>query len=88
MPKLIFEKHFIRLSNKLIKRSPEIDSKLSEVLRLLQSNPNTPSLKTHTLYGKLKGKYACTLTFDLRVIFKYSDNTIHLLDIGSHDEVY
>lgn len=88
MPKLVFEKHFIRCANKLIKGSPDLDPKLEKVLQLLKENPFAPSLKTHALSGDLKGKYACSLTHDLRVIFKLSGDTVHLLDIGTHDEVY
>ncbi len=45
-------------------------------------------ISTHPLTGELKGKYACSLTHDLRVVFKLYDDIVHLLDIGSHDEVY
>ncbi len=88
MPKLILEKHFIRLANKLIKKAPEIDDKLSSVLALLEKEPFSPSLRTHPLSGKLKGKYACSLTYDLRIIFKLTGDSVHILDIGTHDEVY
>ena len=88
MPKLIFEKHFMRLANKLTKNSPEKDQRLKSVLSLLQNDPFTPSLKTHKLKGNLEGLYACSLTHDLRIVFELSTDTIHLIDIGSHDEVY
>ena len=47
-----------------------------------------PTLHTHPLSGNLKGKYACSLTYELRVVFRLYDNIVHLLDIGSHDEAY
>jgi addiction module RelE/StbE family toxin len=78
----------MRNAHNLVKKSSEIDDKLSRVLSLLQKNPFSPSLKTHTLSGRHKGKYACSLTYELRVIFKLYDDIVHLLDIGSHDEVY
>ncbi|MCL5061872.1 MAG: type II toxin-antitoxin system mRNA interferase toxin, RelE/StbE family [Nitrospirae bacterium] len=88
MPKLVFEKHFMRSTHKLVKNSSEIDDKLSRVLSLLQKDPFAPSLKTHSLSGRHKGKYACSLTYELRIVFKLYDDIVHLLDIGSHDEVY
>lgn len=88
MPKLIFEKHFMRLANKLTKNSPEKDHRLNSVLSLLQNAPFTPSLKTHKLKGNMEGLYACSLTPNLRIVFELSTDTIHLIDIGSHDEVY
>ncbi len=45
-------------------------------------------LHTHSLTGEMKGKYACSLTYELRIVFKLYDDIIHFLDIGSHDEVY
>ncbi|MCX5810459.1 MAG: type II toxin-antitoxin system mRNA interferase toxin, RelE/StbE family [Proteobacteria bacterium] len=88
MPKLFLEKHFIRLSKKLVKNSSIIDAKLTKVLKQLQNNPFDPSLETHKLKGDLQEKYACSLTPDLRIIFKLTSDTIHLIDIGAHDEVY
>ncbi|MBI1810421.1 MAG: type II toxin-antitoxin system mRNA interferase toxin, RelE/StbE family [Nitrospirae bacterium] len=52
------------------------------------NNPFDPTLHTHALTGELKGKYACSLTHELRVVFKLHDDIVHLLDIGTHDEVY
>jgi addiction module RelE/StbE family toxin len=88
LPKLVFEKYFIRKTNKLIKSSSEIDDRLSKVLKFLRDDPFNPQLKTHSLSGRHKGKYACSLTHELRVIFKLYDDIVHLLDIGTHDEVY
>lgn len=55
---------------------------------MLKNDPATPSLKTHKLKGNLAGLYACSLTQNLRIIFELTSDTIHLIDIGSHDEVY
>lgn len=88
MPKLIFEKHFMRSANKLTKNSPEKDNRLKAILSLLQTDPFAPSLKTHKLKGNMEGLYACSLTNDLRIVFELSTGAIHLIDIGSHDEVY
>jgi addiction module RelE/StbE family toxin len=88
LPQLVFEKHFIRKANKLIKNSPAIDEKLSEVLKLLQNDPFSTVLKTHALTGRHQNKYACSLTYSLRIVFRLYDDIVHLLDIGSHDEVY
>ena len=88
LPKLIFEKHFIKLAKKLIKTSPEVESRLTNVLKSLQADPLVSSLKTHKLKGKLEGLYTCSLTYELRIIFELKENAVVLIDIGSHDEVY
>jgi mRNA-degrading endonuclease YafQ of YafQ-DinJ toxin-antitoxin module len=44
------------------------------------------------LKGKLSGSWACTVTYDLRIIFEFvregEDDAILLMEIGTHDEVY
>ena len=66
----------------------------SEVLSLLESDPFTPSLKTHKLQGELKGLWACSVEYDCRIVFRFealegeSEEAIVLIDIGTHDEVY
>jgi len=64
--------------------------KYAEVLTKLKTNPFDPSLKTHKLKGELKEFYSCSLTHDYRIIcvFLIQDETIVLVDIGSHNEVY
>ncbi|MBF0487881.1 MAG: type II toxin-antitoxin system mRNA interferase toxin, RelE/StbE family [Nitrospirae bacterium] len=88
MPNLDTDKPFLKRLGKLLKGSPAINEKISVVFDLLQENPFTPSLKTHALTGSFKGMYSCSVTKDIRIIFKLSEDTVHLLNIGSHDEVY
>ncbi|MBF0320516.1 MAG: type II toxin-antitoxin system mRNA interferase toxin, RelE/StbE family [Nitrospirae bacterium] len=83
-----FKKPFVRQAAKLSKHSQAMDDKLSKILNTLRENPFTPSLKTHKLSGSLSDRYACSVTEDVRIIFSLSDDTVHLLNIGSHDEVY
>lgn len=79
---------YLRQAKKIAKKNPQIREPYSKLLDKLSRNPFAPSLHTHALSGNLKGKHACSLTYDLRIIFKLSDDTVHLLEIGSHDEVY
>lgn len=79
---------FSRRAKKLIKRNPNLDQDLRASIAKLLINPFDPTLHTHPLSGKLNGKYACSLTYDLRLGFTLAGEVIHLLDIGSHDEVY
>lgn len=94
MIKLVKTSYFTKSAKKLLKENPHLAVKLRETLNLLETNPYTPSLKTHKLNGKLKGLYACSVERDLRIIFDIftvkQDNyfEILLLNIGSHDDVY
>lgn len=46
------------------------------------------SLDDHALRGKLTGKRAFSVADDIRVIYLEQNDTIVLLDIGNHDQVY
>jgi len=78
----------------LIKKNPQLQSKILAVLELLSDDPFTTSLKSHKLTGQLGGLWSCSVTYDCRIIFAFrkdpvtEDNLIVLVDIGSHDEVY
>ena len=49
-------------------------------------NPFTSSLKTHKLTGILKDYWSFSVSFNLRILFKFAQkNTIEFIDIGTHD---
>lgn len=58
----------------------------------LSSDAFHPSLKTHKLKGKLRGSWACSVDYDLRIVFEFvkheGDDAILLETVGTHDEVY
>lgn len=86
--KIEFSKSFSRKAKKLLVRNQQLKDLYREALTVLSENPFEVSLDTHKLKGNLEGKYACSLTPDLRIIFKLTPDTVHLIDIGTHDEVY
>jgi addiction module RelE/StbE family toxin len=63
-------------------------------MQLLQENPFAPRLTTHKLKGKLAGSWACSVGYDLRIVFDFAksanqqEDDILLLEIGTHEEVY
>lgn len=73
---------------KLTIKNPQLGDAFLELLKKLTDDPFHVSLKTHPLKGRLKDKYACSLSDNLRIIFCLTPNTILLLDTGTHDEVY
>ncbi len=82
------DKNFLKRAKKLLKKNPGLRKAYENLYAKLSANPFDPTLHTHPLTGQLKGKHACSLTYELRVIFKLYDDIVHLLDIGTHDEVY
>ena len=90
MYKLIFTETYLRREKKFLKQHPELIERYKKVLRLLELNPDHPSLRLHKLSGKFKGKYSISITMSYRIIitFAVTEKGIVLLDIGNHDEVY
>jgi len=86
---IVWGPKFKRVFKKKLKYYPEIKQQLSDALQLFVKDPFHPLLKTHKLGGPLKGNFAFSLGYDLRVVFKFLDKeAIFLETIGTHDEVY
>jgi len=81
---------FIKSAKRFAKRHPDLKQKTGLALQALEQNPFQPALKLHALGGKLKGLHAIRITYSYRItlVLKISEQTITLLDIGDHDDVY
>ena len=83
---------FVRTTKRVVKKNPKLANHIQMTLELLSEDAFHPSLKTHQLKGNLDGSWACSVAYDLRIIFEfvdYSGNEAILLEaIGTHDEVY
>jgi mRNA-degrading endonuclease YafQ of YafQ-DinJ toxin-antitoxin module len=76
---------FRRAAKKLNK--PE-QRALARALRLFEADPRDPRLGTHKLSGKHAEIWAFSFGYDARVVFEWHGETVVLLNVGSHDEVY
>jgi len=51
-----------------------------------------PLLKTHKLKGDLEGSWACSISYELRIVFKFVQykgaEAILLETVGTHEDVY
>jgi addiction module RelE/StbE family toxin len=83
--RLVATSRFERSAQKL--REPQA-SMLQAALRRFVADPRDPLLRTHKLKGKLDGYWSFTVEADLRVLFRWDGDVAHLIDIGTHDEVY
>lgn len=92
--KVVWSSGFTRSFKKITKKNPQLKERVAEVLTLLADNPFNPSLKSHKLTGNLEGLWSCSVAYDCRIIFEFSEDEvvleifILLLKVGSHDEVY
>nr|VFJ45779.1 MAG: addiction module toxin, RelE/StbE family [Candidatus Kentron sp. FW]VFJ46526.1 MAG: addiction module toxin, RelE/StbE family [Candidatus Kentron sp. FW] len=94
MRELIWSSAFVRASKRAIRKTPALRANIEKTLRDLAEDPFLPHLGTHKLKGKLSGSWACSVGYDLRIVFDFvesenqGDDSIFLIDIGTHDEVY
>lgn len=83
---------FIRAARRLLKKKPEAAPMIAAALDALSEDAFQPAMKTHKLKGDLKGSWACSLGYDLRIVFQIvaqgDSEAILLQTIGTHDEVY
>lgn len=85
---------FKRAYRKIVKNNPSVQSKILTAMKLLETDPFHPQLKSHKLQGILEGNWACSAAYDLRIIYSFVNNPktgeieILLIDIGTHEEVY
>ncbi|MCK5719624.1 MAG: type II toxin-antitoxin system mRNA interferase toxin, RelE/StbE family [Thiomargarita sp.] len=64
---------FVRTAKRIIKKNPNLENNLYTTLELLSNNAFHPSLKTHKLKGNFKGLWACSVNYDLRIVFEFVD---------------
>jgi len=88
MKSLIWTKKFTKAASKFIDSNPEKTDQFKKVIRQLEKDVFEPSLKTHKLKGKMLGMYGCSISFSYRIVFMISDESVILLNIGDHEEVY
>lgn len=90
--KLISSKAFARDAKRFLKKNPQFAKSVQTTLNLLESDAFHPQLKTHKLKGGLKNSWACSVGYDLRIVFEIvrheNEEAILLQTIGTHDEVY
>jgi len=91
---IVWSSGFKRAFKKATKRNSQLKEQIVEILIILSADPFTPSLKSHKLSGNLDGFWSCSVAYDCRIVFNFSEDeqllemVIILIDIGSHDEVY
>lgn len=81
---------FVRTARRYLRRRPHLRAPFARALELLQQDPFHPQLHTHDLHGKLKGLYAASVTYEVRLVLQiaHEERTVMLIDIGDHDSAY
>ena len=94
MRTVIWAPNFARALRRKIRQNPLLRQPIQTTVRQLAEDPFHPSLHSHKLKGSLAGLWACTIDYDNRILFEFvedpdsEESAIHLLALGTHDEVY
>lgn len=88
MPQLLTTKSYERQLIKFIRKHPELREHYVKALRLLEVNPQHPSLRLHKLKGKLQTYSSVSINMKYRIMidFVIKDDVIILISIGSHTQ--
>jgi mRNA interferase YafQ len=94
MHELVLTPRFERAFRRLTAKNPALQSQIEATLERMAENLTDPRLKTHRLSGQLAGLHACSVAYDCRIVFskqkhpKTGAETLLLINIGTHEEVY
>ena len=83
---------FVRAARRVVRKAPRVAEDLQTTLALLAEDAFHPQLRTHKLRGQFAESWACSVGYDLRIVFKFVQHegaeALLLETIGTHDEVY
>lgn len=88
--RLIFTDQYTRRAARFLKRHPDLEKQYLKTLQLLELNPHHPSLRLHTLGGKLQGLHSVSINLSYRITLEIliQDEQIIPVNVGDHDTVY
>ena len=94
MRELVLTPRFERAFRRVTAKNPALQSPIETVLQRMAEDLTDLRLKTHRLSGQLAGLFACSVAYDCRIVFskqkhsKTGEETLLLVNIGTHEEVY
>lgn len=88
--KLIFTESYIKRETKFLIKHPDIVTQYEKTLKILEINPEHPSLRLHQLKGKLKKLHSISINISYRITLEFfiTEKEIILVNIGRQDYVY
>jgi mRNA-degrading endonuclease YafQ of YafQ-DinJ toxin-antitoxin module len=90
MYSIIYTESYEKKAGKFLKRHPELGSQYEKTLKLLELDPNHPSLRLHKVNVRGNEIFSVSINISYRLVIDLliEDREIIPINIGSHDEVY
>lgn len=87
---LVFTERYLRIAARFLKRHPDMTRPYEKTLALLEVNPHHPSLRLHSLGGRLTGIHSVAINLSYRVTLQLlvGEREIVPLNVGDHVTVY
>lgn len=87
---LVYTDSYIKRASRFVKKHPDLISQYQKTLKLLEINPDHPSLRLHPLKGKLKDVYSVSINISYRITLEFfiMEKEIILVNVGHHEEIY
>jgi mRNA-degrading endonuclease YafQ of YafQ-DinJ toxin-antitoxin module len=85
----VFTERYNRRAARFLRRHPEMREVYRKTQLLLAANPHHPSLRLHSLQGRLQGLHSVSINLSYRITLEVliEGQTLIPIDIGSHDLV-
>lgn len=89
MVKVTFSGKFNKMYDELLAEDPNLEDLVDNIVIIFIKNPKDTRLRNHKLSKKMIGKWAFSITDDIRIVYEViGKNTVRFLAIGPHEKVY
>ena len=89
MIRVKFGKGFDKKYQDLVKTDEDLRQLTFLKIELFKNNPDDTRLDNHPLKKKMEGKWAFSITDNIRIVYEFAGkNTVRFLAIGGHEKVY
>lgn len=80
---------FDKQLEELLKEEPDKMDLVLGKIKIFKKNPADTRLDCHLLTGRLEGKYAMSITDEIRIVYEWLGRTnVRFLAVGGHRKVY
>jgi mRNA-degrading endonuclease YafQ of YafQ-DinJ toxin-antitoxin module len=85
-----FYEQYEKRARRFLQRHPELEKQYLKTLQLMEANPFHPSLRLHSLSGRLSGLHAVSINLPYRITLEFlmQEQEIIPVNVGDHDSAY